>query len=299
MTAESSVDPRTGADTPPGPDAESGQVWFVTGSSRGIGRSVAAAALAAGHRVVLTARDVAAVADLVDAHPETARAVPLDVTDAAAAQRAVHTAVAEFGRLDVVVNNAGAGHRGAVEEVPDADLRTLFDTNVFGMVNVVRAALPVLRAQRSGHLVQMSSVAGVVPLLGDTAYAATKFALEGLSAGLADEVRHLGIKVTIVELGPFRTDFLGSSLRWADPMPDYEEAIGPAQRMLKSFHGRQPGDPDRAAQVILRIAGMAEPPLRLPVGEIAFARIRAHLESRLAELSTVEPLAADTSFPTD
>lgn len=296
MAAESSADSRNGTDSRDGKATGSGQVWLVTGSSRGIGRSLSTAALAAGHRVVLTARDPGDVRDLVDAHPETARAVALDVTDADAAQRAVDTAVAEFGRLDVVVNNAGAGHRGAVEEVPDADLRTLFDTNLFGMLNVTRAALPVLRAQRSGHLVQMSSVAGVVPLLGDTGYAATKFALEGLSAGLADEVRHLGIKVTIVELGPFRTDFLGSSLRWAEPMPDYEPALGPAQGMLRSFHGRQPGDPDRAAQVILRVVAMPDPPLRLPVGEIAFTRIRAHLEERLAELATVEPFAADTSF---
>ncbi|MBO0656793.1 SDR family NAD(P)-dependent oxidoreductase [Streptomyces triculaminicus] len=273
-----------------------GRVWFVTGTSSGFGREIARAVIAHGDRVVATARDVAAVEDLVALAPGRVRAVALDVTDDASIRRAVAEAETGFGRIDVLVNNAGAGLLGAFEELSDSELRRNFETNLFGAMAVTRAVLPVMRHQRAGRIVQMSSVIGVIAGPGGTAYAGTKFALEGMSEALAAEVAHLGIRVTIVEPGPFRTDFGGRSLRWGTPMEDYAELMGPARAALEASHGSQSGDPYRGAEAIIAAVGLEEPPLRLPLGAEAFAWIRAHLRARLEQLDAVEEIGADTAF---
>jgi NAD(P)-dependent dehydrogenase (short-subunit alcohol dehydrogenase family) len=248
---------------------------------------------------VATARRVSGLADLVERAPDRVRTVALDVTDPAAVRHAVDVAVAEFGRIDVVVNNAGYGSRGALEELSDAQIRAQFDVNVFGVLDVLRAVLPVMRRQRSGHVVQMSSVGGVTATLGGAAYAATKFALEGLSEGLAQEVGPLGIRVTLVEPGPFRTDFAGRSAAHGEPIEDYAPILEPARERFLAQDGRQPGDPARAAQAIVDLVDSDDPPLRLPLGAAAFDRIRERLTARAADLDAVDPLGRHTDFTPD
>jgi NAD(P)-dependent dehydrogenase (short-subunit alcohol dehydrogenase family) len=278
--------------TPPGPN----RVWFITGTSSGFGRALTRAVVAHGDRVVATARDLSAIADLVALAPDRVRAAALDVTDGASVGAAVAAGEQFFGRIDVLVNNAGYGLLGALEELSDTDLRSQFETNVFGAIAVTRAVLPIMRRQRSGHIVQMSSVNGVVPGPGGTAYAGSKFALEGMSEALAAEVAHLGIRVTIVEAGPFRTDFSGRSLRWGQPMADYADLIGPARAASEATHGLQPGDPDRGSQAIIAAVGLDHPPLRLPLGAEAFASIGTYLQSRLGDLVSAAAIGADTAY---
>ncbi|MEU7578165.1 oxidoreductase [Streptomyces sp. NPDC041068] len=273
-----------------------GRVWFITGTSSGLGRALVRAAVAHGDRVVATARDVSTLDDLVALAPDRVRGLRLDVTDAESVRAAVDAAEKDFGRIDVLVNNAAYGLLGAFEELSEEQLRDNFETNVFGVMTVTRAVLPLMRRQRSGHIVQMSSVNGVVPGPGGTAYVGTKYALEGMSAALAAEVAHLGIHVTIVEPGPFRTEFGGSSLRWGTPMEDYAKIIKPARKIMEATHGKQPGDPDRGAEAIVAVVGLDKPPLRLPLGSQAFGWIRTHFESRIKELDAVEELGSDTSF---
>jgi NAD(P)-dependent dehydrogenase (short-subunit alcohol dehydrogenase family) len=272
------------------------KVWFITGTSTGLGRALAHEVIADGDRLVATARDTSTLTELVDLAPDRVRALPLDVTDPTAVRLAVDTALKDFGRIDVLVNNAGYALRGALEELSETELRRQFDTNVFGALDVTRAVLPAMRAQRSGCIVQMSSVGGVLATLGGTAYAGTKFALEGLSEGLAAEVAHLGIHVLIVEPGPFRTDFTGRSVRWADPIDDYRSALDPAKQQFLAMHGTQPGDPARAARAIITATRMEEPPMRLPLGANAIDRIRERLQQRLRELDETESLGRPTDF---
>jgi NAD(P)-dependent dehydrogenase (short-subunit alcohol dehydrogenase family) len=222
--------------------------------------------------------------------------VRLDVTDAATVRAAAAEAVGAFGRVDVLVNNAAYGLLGAFEELSEADFRHNFETNVFGAMAVARAVLPIMRRQRFGRIVQMSSVNGVVSGPGGTAYAGTKFALEGMSEALAAEVAHLGIRVTIVEPGPFRTDFGGRALRWGEPLEDYAQVISPARRAFEAGHGSQPGDPYRGAEAIVAAVGLDDPPLRLPLGAEAFGWIRDYLRSRIDQLAEVEAIGADTAF---
>jgi NAD(P)-dependent dehydrogenase (short-subunit alcohol dehydrogenase family) len=255
------------------------KVWFVTGASRGLGRAISEVALERGDHVVATARDETSV----PSHPR-ALALPLDVTEPGTVRAAVDRAVDDLGRIDVVVNNAGYGHFGAVEEVGERELREQLEVNLFGVIAVTRATLPHLRRQRSGHLVQMSSLNGVVGQAGAGYYAASKFAVEGLSESLAQEVGPLGIRVTIVEPGPHRTGFAGTGARLAAPIDDYAETVGAARRMLAELDGNQPGDPRRAAEAIADAVDADEPPLRLPLGEIAVTGIRESLEARLGEV---------------
>jgi NAD(P)-dependent dehydrogenase (short-subunit alcohol dehydrogenase family) len=277
---------------------QSDRVWFVTGASSGFGRAVSAAVLESGGRVVATARDPAALDALVAKSPARAVALRLDVTDAAAARAALDEGVAHFGRLDVVFNNAGYGHVGAVEELSDEELRRQLDVNLFGVINVTRAALPHMREQRSGHLVQMSSLNGVEGLAGGGYYAASKFGIEGFSESLAEEVAHLGIKVTIVEPGPFRTRFLSDrSARWSEPIPDYAQSVGKGREVLRQMDGKQPGDPKRAAQAILRAVDAANPPSRLVLGRMAIEHVRATLRAELEELESWAELGAGADFP--
>jgi NAD(P)-dependent dehydrogenase (short-subunit alcohol dehydrogenase family) len=280
------------------PVKQSDRVWFVTGASSGFGRAIGRALLDRGQRLVAATRDPEAVAELVDRDPERVMALALDVTDAAGSRAAFAEAVGRFGRVDVVVNNAGYGHVGAVEELTDAELRQQLEVNLFGVINVTRAALPHLRRQRSGHLVQMSSVNGVEGLAGGGYYAASKFAIEGLSESLADEVAPLGIRVTIVEPGPHRTRFASArSARWARPIADYADTVGRTRDVLDQLDGNQPGDPARAADAILAAVETDEPPLRLPLGQMALDSIRARLDARLEELEAWAQLGATSDFP--
>jgi NAD(P)-dependent dehydrogenase (short-subunit alcohol dehydrogenase family) len=279
---------------------DAGRVWFITGASSGFGQAIGHAALDAGDRVVATARDIGRLERLVERDPERVLALSLDVTDAADARSVVAKGRDHFGRLDVVVNNAGYGHIGAVEELSDAEWRQQLEVNLFGVVHVTRAALPWLRQQRSGHLVQMSSLNGIEALPGGAYYVASKFAVEGFSESLAGEVAHLGIKVTIVEPGPHRTSFASDrSARWAEPIADYDESVGQTRAAIGQLDGNQPGDPERAARAIVRVVDADEPPLRLPLGQVALDNIRAKLQGQLSELDRWSELSASSDFPAD
>ncbi|MFI5613729.1 oxidoreductase [Amycolatopsis sp. NPDC051903] len=273
-------------------------VWFVTGSSRGFGAEIVRAALAAGHRVVATARDPEAVrARFLDAG-EALLALPLDVTDPASAQAAADAAVARFGRLDVVVNNAGRGLLGAVEEGTDEEIRALYETNVFGVLAVLRAVLPVLRRQRSGHVLNISSVGGFASAPGWGLYASTKFAVEGYSEALAGELAPLGVDVTIVEPGYFRTDFLdpASLATGASVIDDYAATAGSMRSAVPGLNHAQPGDPVKAAAQIVRFGGSTNPPLRLPLGSDCVAEIERKLEHVTAELKQLRDVSLSTDF---
>ncbi|WP_415976478.1 oxidoreductase [Rhodococcus sp. 077-4] len=271
----------------------SDRVWFVTGASSGFGREFVRAALDAGDRVVSTARSII---DLEG--PESDRLVHarLDVTDQESIDSAVAYALDRFGRIDVLVNNAGYGLLGAFEEIDDCLFRDNVEVNFFGPLAVTRAVLPSMRARRSGHIVQMSSVIGVVPGPGGTAYAGTKFALEGFSEALAAEVRHLGIGVIIVEPGPFRTDASGRSLRWGTPLDDYAALIGPARTAFEATHGTQPGDPRRGVDAVVAAISSDAPPLRLPLGSTSFEWIENYLQGRLDQARAVRAVGSDTDF---
>jgi NAD(P)-dependent dehydrogenase (short-subunit alcohol dehydrogenase family)/ketosteroid isomerase-like protein len=277
-------------------EAPMDRVWFVTGASSGFGRALSLAALQNGDRVVATARNTDDLRGIVEPHAGRAFALPLDVTDPDAAREAVAQAVGRFGRIDAVFNNAGYGHVGAVEELSDQDLRRQLDVNLLGVINVTRAALPVLRRQGAGHFVQMASLNGVEPLPGGAYYTASKFAVKGFSEALAAEVAPLGIRVTIVEPGPFRTRFMGAA-KWAKAMPEYAESVGKTRETLRNMDGKQPGDPARAAQAILHAVQAARPPLHLPLGRMAFENIRNTLGAQLEELKATANIGADTDFP--
>lgn len=265
--------------------------WFITGSSAGFGRVFAETLLDRGDTVVATARDPRSLADLVDKYPDAVLALPLDVTDAGQVRAAVDAAVAA-GPIDVLVNNAGHGLLGALEELSGEEIRDVLAVNLLGALAVTRAVLPHMRARRRGHIVQMSSVGGVIGNPGHAIYATSKFALEGASEALAGEVAPFGIGVTIVEPGPFRTEFLGRSLRRATPIPDYED--GPAGALRARFgtqHGQQPGDPVRAVEAIIDVVHSSSAPLRLPLGRQAVERIRGKLQGQLADLEACAEVA--------
>lgn len=273
-------------------------VWFVTGASRGFGAQIVDQALAAGHQVVATARRTDAVTARFPDAGQRLLVVPLDVTDQAQAVAAVRAAVERFGRIDVVVNNAGRGMLGAVEEVPDAAARAVFDTNVFGTLTVLRAVLPVLRRQRAGRIVNITSVAGFAGGPGWGIYAATKFAVEGFSESLAGELAPLGITVTIVEPGYFRTDFLdGSSLHTeATVIEDYAGTAGAVRTRSADLNHAQPGDPVKAAAAILQIASSERPPLRIQLGRDSFTRIANKLEFVAGEQRNWHHLSLSTDY---
>ncbi|MFF0264715.1 oxidoreductase [Kribbella sp. NPDC004536] len=273
------------------------KIWLITGSSRGLGRALTEAVLAAGDRVVATARRPEQLDDLVTKYGEQLRAVALDVTDADAARAAVRTAVEEFGGLDVVANNAGYANSASIEEMADEDFRAQIETNLFGVVNVTKAALPVFREQRGGHFLQFSSIggrAGGTPGMG--AYQTAKFAVEGFSEVLNNEVRPFGVKVTIVEPGGFRTDWGGSSMQLHDVHPDYESTVGEMHRRRLETDGRQPGDPAKAAQTVLEVVDLENPPLRLLLGSDALALAESSSRSRAEEAAAWAHLTTSTDF---
>ena len=256
------------------------KVFLVTGSGRGLGLHIARAVLAAGHRLVAAARTTAQLDGLVDRHQDSIRPVSLDVTDPAAARAAVRTAVDAFGRLDVVVNNAGYANVASVEDMTLEDFRAQVDTNLFGVVNVTKAALPVLRAQGHGHIIQVSSVGGRVTTPGLSAYSAAKWAVGGFSGVLAQEVAPLGIKVTVLEPGGMRTDWAGSSMSIAPVSEPYQATVGQMASLFSSAAGTSAGDPAKVAQVILRLTELESPPQRLLLGSDAVKYAAAVERSR-------------------
>jgi NAD(P)-dependent dehydrogenase (short-subunit alcohol dehydrogenase family) len=269
------------------------RVWLITGASSGFGRAITEAAVAADDTVVATARNAAVLTDLAAAHPGQVEPLALDVTDVAAIEATVSDVIARHGRIDVLVNNAGRAHVGAAEETSAAELRSLFDVHVFGPAALVRAVLPHMRKRRSGSIVQMSSMGGQLSFAGFSAYSGTKFALEGMSEALADEVRPLGIKVLIVEPGAFRTGLFGATTD-SEQIADYSATVGPTRRMIQASDGQQPGDPAKAAAAILTAVDAPETPLRLPLGDDAVDAISGHLDTVRAELATWEKVARDT-----
>lgn len=277
---------------------ENKKVWLITGSSTGFGRELAAEALEQGYRVVVTARKPEAVADFVEKFPETALAVKLDVTKPDEVRAAIQSTVERFGRIDVVVNNAGYGLIGAVEEVTEEQFRHQFETNVFGAVDVMKAALPVFREQKSGHFLNLSSVGGFVAFPSSGYYTASKFALEAFSEAVAAESAHLGVKVTIVEPGAFRTDFNGRSLAVGENrLDDLYPSTNYFLDWLQENDGKQPGDPRKAAQVMIQVAEAENPPLRLPLGEDAILTIEAELEKVKTDIAPWRQAGVDTTFP--
>ncbi|WP_432493591.1 oxidoreductase [Kineococcus gypseus] len=271
--------------------------WLITGCSTGLGRSLAEAVLARGHRAVVTARDAEAVRDLERAHPDTALALPLDVTDPAQVAEAARRAQERFGGVDVLVNNAGYGYRAAVEEGEDADVRRLFDTHVFGPVALAKAVLPGMRERRSGAIVNLSSIGAHVCPPGSGYYAAVKSALEALSTSMRQELAPLGISVTIVAPGGFRTDFAGRSLtQSAHPIADYAETAGKRRKEHDTVHGTQPGDPAKAAAAIITAVESEQPPGLLFLGSDALQTYSGVLDARRAELEAWRELTVSTDF---
>lgn len=271
-----------------------GRVWFITGASSGFGDAFARYALAIGDSVVATARDTARLAPLVKLAPERVLAQRLDVAVHGESGVAVQAAVERFGHIDVLINNAGYSLVGAVEETSDAELRALLDTNFFGAAEVIRAALPVLRKQRSGAIVNVSSMGGQMSFAGFSAYSASKFALEGLSEALAAEAAPFGIKVLIVEPGQFRTNLAGAGLRHMPELDAYADTVGATRRFAHDMHQTQTGDPLKAAAAIDAALKAERTPLRLALGQDAVDAIRVHSEQLLADLALWEAVAVDT-----
>jgi len=269
---------------------EQSKVWFITGASRGFGREWAIAALDRGDRVAATARDLATLDDLAARYGEALLPIRLDVTDRAADFAAVARAHEHFGRLDVVVNNAGYGHFGFVEELTEQEARDQIETNLFGALWVTQAALPYLRAQRGGHILQVSSVGGVTAFPNLGIYHASKWALEGLSQSLAQEVASFGIRVTLIEPAGFATDWAGSSARRSTPLPDYGQVHAEADR-ARSRRVARPGDPKASAAAVLRIVDAEDPPVRVFFGELPLQLVRADYEQRLRTWEQWQPVA--------
>ncbi|HEY2750731.1 SDR family NAD(P)-dependent oxidoreductase [Phenylobacterium sp.] len=272
------------------------KTWLITGSSRGLGRALAEAVLAAGDSLVATARNTRGLEDLAGRYAAKVILRPLDVTDFAAARAAVNAAVERFGRLDVVANVAGYGNLGPIEDTSIEDFRAQIDTNLFGPIHLAKAAIPVLRTQGSGHILNFSSVGGRIGSTGRAPYSAAKFGVEGFSEVMVTELAPLGVKVTVFEPGGFRTDFAGSSQTILEIRPEYDATVGQAARFQRDYDGKQPGDPAKAAQVILKVVGMDDPPLRLLLGSDA-ARIVETADARKAEADRKwRDLSASTDF---
>ncbi len=279
--------------------AQTQRVWFITGASTGFGRLLAEQVLAKGDKVVATARKPEQIADLTHNHPEAALALSLDVTDETAIEAAVDAAIRQFGRIDVLVNNAGYGLAGAIEEATQDEYMPVFETNVFGLISVTKAILPHLRKQRSGHIVNLSSVGGLIGSPGWGFYNASKFAVEGFSEALAAELSPLGIHVTIVEPGPFRTDFLGrSGVEAHQRIADYDQTAGKTRQYFHEQAGKQAGDPAKAASAIITAVEAANPPKHLLLGKIAYDRMTQRLVQWKQELETWRDLSLGADFDT-
>jgi NAD(P)-dependent dehydrogenase (short-subunit alcohol dehydrogenase family) len=276
------------------------QTWLVTGGATGFGRAIATKALSAGHNVAVTARDPGRVRDLVGTYGASAFGARLDVTHADQVVDAVKQAEAHFGEgIDVVINAAGSNFVGAVEEASESELRATMDTHFFGAVNVIKAALPGMKSRRRGHFFNFSSIGGVQGFAGSSAYSAAKFAIEGMSESLAKEIAPFGIKVTILEPGPFQTSFFaGSGGRMAAVvMEDYAHTVDPLRELINNPPSWCPGDPSRAADAIVRLAMNPEAPMRLLLGQRAYKVAIAALERRLTEIEAFKEISLDADFP--
>ncbi|AIX73264.1 MAG: oxidoreductase [Mixta calida] len=273
-------------------------VWLITGCSTGFGRELAQQAIERGFNVVVTARDVQKVADLVQGNEQHALALALDVTDSATIDSAVKAALEKFGAIDVLVNNAGYGYQSSVEEGVEAEIRAQFDANVFGLFAMTRAVLPAMRQARRGHIINITSVAGLIGFPGSGYYAASKHAVEGWSDALAVEGAPLGIKVTCVEPGPFRTDWAGRSLHQTENrIADYAETAGARMKNTAGYSGKQPGDPARAAAAMIAITEQENPPRHLVMGAFGFEAVTSKLRERLAQIEAWKETTLGTDFP--
>jgi NAD(P)-dependent dehydrogenase (short-subunit alcohol dehydrogenase family) len=276
---------------------ENTPVWFITGCSTGLGRALADLIVQRGWRVVVTARDKSAVAEIESAAPDRVLALSLDVTNPAGIDAAVSAAKEKFGRIDVLVNNAGYGYQSTVEEGEEMEIRAQFDTNVFGLFAMTRAVLPLMREQRMGNIINITSVAGLIGYPGSGYYAASKHAVEGWSDALRAEVLPLGIGVTCVEPGPFRTDWAGRSLRQtANQIADYAETAGKRLAVTKDTSGAQSGDPVKAAEAMVTIAHGADAPRHLVLGTWGFNAVVERMEQRAQEISAQRDLSVSTDF---
>jgi NAD(P)-dependent dehydrogenase (short-subunit alcohol dehydrogenase family) len=277
---------------------KTGKVWLVTGASTGFGRELVEYLLAQGARVVATARKVEGLRELETRYPEHALVTAMDVTDQKQVEAAVSEAVKGFGRIDVLVNNAGYGMVGAVEESAEGEFRPMFETNVFGLIRVTQAVLPQMRKQGSGHIVNLSSIGGLVGTPGFGLYNATKFAVEGLSEALVQEVAPLGITVTIVEPGPFRTKFLGrAGGEAAQKIPEYEQTAGKMRAYFTEQDGKQRGDPQKAAEAIVKAVEAEHPPLHLLLGGSTIPRVKGKIEALQKDLATWEATTVGADYP--
>lgn len=273
------------------------KVYFITGVSSGFGRALAEAVLRRGDKAVLTARKVEAISDLTQQYKDNSLAVQLDVTNEAGRLVAIQAALERFGRIDVLVNNAGQGSLGAAEEFSSAQVRNQMEVNFFACVELIRSVLPIMRRQRSGHILNISSIGGRVNVGGFALYGAGKFALEGFSEALFDEVRPLGIRVTLIEPGAFRTEFAGTSnVRPPVVIPDYQPVVEPIRQYLYGNNGKQLGDPHKAAAVMIQVVESDDPPLRLMLGADAYGLWAQKRASMDAEIERWRAIGEDTAF---
>ena len=274
------------------------RVWFITGCSTGFGLLLAHEVLKRGERVIATARDASKLDDLQTLYPDTARTFKLDVTKPDEIESVARVALTAFGHVDVLVNNAGYGVNGAIEEVTEDEFEPMFQTNLYGLIRVTKAFLPHFRERRSGHIFNFSSIGGLIGGAGWGFYSATKFAVEGLSEALAAEMKPLGVHVTIIEPGPFRTDFLGRSGKLAaKEFPEYKDTAGKAREYLKTNAGKQPGDPQKAIEAVITVADSPEPPVHLILGKIALTRFRGKLAQWEKEIGAWESVTLGADFP--
>jgi NAD(P)-dependent dehydrogenase (short-subunit alcohol dehydrogenase family) len=273
------------------------KTFFITGASSGFGRALADAALADGHRVVGTLRNQVALETFNALHAERAIGKLLDVTEATAIERVVAEVEAQVGPIDVLVNNAGYGHEGILEESTLDELRQQFEVNVFGAVAMIQAVLPYMRQRRRGHIINVTSMGGIITMPGLSLYHGSKFALEGISESLAKEVKGLGIAVTAVEPGAFRTDWAGRSMVRAErTIADYDTVFDPIRERRRNINGNQPGDPAKAAQAMLKLVASDNPPMHLPLGNDAVQMIRDKLVSIESEIAAWEAISRGTDF---
>jgi NAD(P)-dependent dehydrogenase (short-subunit alcohol dehydrogenase family) len=278
--------------------SQAGKVWFITGASSGFGRLLTDYLLSLGANVIATARQPDTLNDLTTTYAANSQILSLDVTKPGQVDKAVNDALARFGHVDVLVNNAGYGVAGAVEEVAPEEYMPMFNTNVFGLLTMTKALLPQFRERRAGHIVNLSSIGGLIGLPGWGLYNATKFAVEGLSEALAAELEPLGIHVTIVEPGPFRTEFLGTSGKTAkDRIADYQLTAGKTREYFALQNGKQPGDPQKAVEAIVAAVSAPRPPLHLLLGKLALERFRGKMKSFDAEVAEWEETTLGADFP--
>jgi NAD(P)-dependent dehydrogenase (short-subunit alcohol dehydrogenase family) len=279
-------------------ESSASRVWFITGCSSGFGLLLAHELLRRGDRVIATARDASKLDDLLTLYPDTARTFMLDVTKPAEIESVARLALTAFGHVDVLVNNAGYGVNGAIEEVAEDEFEPMFQTNIYGLIRTTRAFLPHFRERRTGHIFNLSSIGGLIGGAGWGFYNTTKFAVEGFSEALAGEMKPLGVHVTVIEPGPFRTDFLGRSGKLAaNELPEYAQTAGKAREYLRTQAGKQPGDPQKAVEAIIAVADSPEPPLHLILGKIALTRFRDKLALWQREIAAWEPVTIDADFP--